>query len=533
MQLLAWSDSLRTHIDVIDRQHRGLVDMVNATAARLSADSDLSGDEVRLLLGYLKEYAEVHFSTEEALMALCGLPPDYSDAHHLNHARFLEHVGDMVDELSDDAVLDGQQLLTFLGDWLIRHIKGEDQGLARRLQTAHLAAAAALPAAVRALPADSGGSPFADALARSSADLHESEGDVLALIEEGDAPALVIALDAALLPAAVVHVNRAAAERFGCCSEKLQECSVDRLFGAQSARLPVLISEVLVSGSYEGMLSCVDATGVPFTAPARVTHLCLQGQMAILMIFERAAAPNGAVEAPVRAALAEAARGQTVLSRHALFAGLEEDERVAVEAASRLIRCRKGEVLCRPGEPAADLYVVISGQVSLVLGNARGAEKVLRIVTAGEVFGEVEALTGTSCQAVAQCVSPAVLLAIPVAVLRELHARSTAFAAAALAHLGRRVNEVLGEIGALTLNTAMERIIDLLLAHARINDRGALEALLPAQKQVIASYLNLTPPTLSRAFQQLTDAGLISVSRRYVSIPDRDALLRYRAQAAG
>ncbi|MCK9259228.1 MAG: hemerythrin family protein, partial [Azoarcus sp.] len=139
MEELAWSDALLTGIDVIDRQHRGLVDMINATAARLADQSELSAEEVRSLVGFLKEYTEVHFSTEEALMSLCGLPPGYAQAHHHNHDRFLALVGDMADELGDDAVPDGRQLLAFLGDWLIRHIRGEDQGLARRLRDARQA----------------------------------------------------------------------------------------------------------------------------------------------------------------------------------------------------------------------------------------------------------------------------------------------------------------------------------------------------------------------------------------------------------
>jgi CRP/FNR family transcriptional activator FtrB len=148
------------------------------------------------------------------------------------------------------------------------------------------------------------------------------------------------------------------------------------------------------------------------------------------------------------------------------------------------------------------------------------------------MFGEVEVFTGCPYRMFARSLASTVLLTIPAATVRRLQTSSRRFAGAAVEHLGRRLLEVKGEIEALTLHTAMERIIDHLLEHASINGLGVLEAMLPAQKQVIASYLNLSPPTLSRAFQQLSDAGLIVVSRRYVTIPDRDRLMRYRAQDA-
>jgi hemerythrin-like metal-binding protein len=548
MQLLAWSDALKTHIDVIDRQHRGLVDMVNATATKLAAESALSAEEVRLLLGYLTDYAEVHFSTEEALMALCGLSPSYTNRHHLNHARFLAHVGDMLENMSEDAVLDGRQLLAFLGDWLIRHIQGEDRGLAQRLHAARLDASPALRAMHPAADAPRGAGPassFTDAVARGSAALHASEADVLSLVAENAHAALVISLDASLVPAKVLHANAAAAALLGRSAEALRTCSVAALFGAgQSARFPVVMSEVLVSGYFEGLLDCIGPDVRVASVAARITYLVLQGQMVILVVFDSPAghprtrepdAPPAAAASTAGAAGASAASlgpGRTVLSRHPLFRNVTEAELASLERASTLVRLYKGQLLFDKGDDPTGLYMVISGQMSLAVSNSRGAEKVLDIVDPQHMFGEVEVFTGCPYRMFARSLASTVLLTIPAATVRRLQTSSRRFAGAAVEHLGRRLLEVKGEVEALTLHTAMERIIDHLLEHASINGLGVLEAMLPAQKQVIASYLNLSPPTLSRAFQQLSDAGLIVVSRRYVTIPDRDRLMRYRAQDA-
>lgn len=541
MQLLAWSDALKTDIDVIDSQHRGLVELVNAAAHRLAGDAALSADEVRLLLGYLKDYAEVHFGTEEALMALCGLAPDYTGRHHDNHERFLAHVGDMLDELSENAVPDGRQLLAFLGDWLLRHIQGEDQELARRLHAAHLAA---VPGR-RAVPPDGGSERaapphFADALARGSAALYATEDDVLALIARNAQAALVVSLDAALLPAAVLHANAAAGELFGRDAGALKGSGAASLFAAQQVeRFPVLMSEVLVSGHYEGTLECLTADGHTLAGEARIGYLALQGQMVILVVIDQAgllpsAQPAGERErslGAIETATAPApGAGRTVLSRHPLFRELHRGELGALERAARLVRLRKGQVLFQRGDEAVGLYLVVSGQLALTVSNSRGAEKVLAIVERQQVFGELEVLTRRPYQMFAQSLAATVLLMIPAAALHKLQATSLAFAGAALAHLGTRLHRIIGEVEALTLHTAMERIIDHLLEHAVVNAHGVTEATLPAQKQVIASYLNISPPTLSRAFQQLCDDGLITVSRRYVTIPDPARLLRFRQQ---
>lgn len=546
MEQLTWSDALRTDIDVIDTQHHGLVDMINASARRLADDSALSSEEVRLLLGYLKDYAEVHFSTEEALMALCGLAPDYAQHHHHNHMRFLARVEDMIDDVGDDAVLDGQQLLAFLGDWLIHHIQGEDQGLARRLRAlgrTPLHAASTRPAAVERSVASAPTWQFADVLAQGSAALHASEEDVAALLEQGSQPTMLIALDNALLPADVLHANVAAARLFGCSLEQLQAYSGKALLGANGANgLPVLMADVLMHGCFAGPLASVGPAGLTTTSDVQITHLMSHGRMAILVVFAAPVASSSALDSDELAhSVVDAARvrarsldssglGGSLLSRHALFQCMTRDERIRLEQASQLISLAKGEVLYRQGDAPDGLYMVISGLMSLVLRSDRDAEKVLDIINSPRVFAEAEVFARRLSPVFAQSLSSTVLLMIPATELRRVQSSSTEFACAVADHLGKRLHDLTSEIQALTLHTAMERIIDFLLAHARMSDEGMLEATLPAQKKVIASYLNVSPPTLSRAFQCLTDTGLITISRSFVTIPDRARLLRYRDQ---
>lgn len=549
MEQLLWRDALKTDIDVIDRQHRGLVDMINASTERLADDTPLSSEELRLLFGFLKDYTEVHFSTEEALMVLCGLPPDYAQRHHHSHLRFLAHVEDMIDDVGDDAVLDGQYLLSFLGDWLIRHIQGEDQGLAQRLracsQTPLRAGVSELSAVERSVAsAAAPARQFAEVLAHGSAVLHASDKDVPALLEQGSQAALLIALDDALLPAEVLHANTAAARFFGCSVEQLEACSGQNLLDAPGASgLSVLMAEVLMHGRFAGPRVCVTPAGRETPAALQITHLMAHGRMAILVVLAAPAAVSAAAPAVSARGRGDtpATRGRSavstglggsLLSRHALFQGMAKEQRIALEQASQLISLSKGDVLFDQGDVPEGLYMVISGQVSLVVRNDRGAEKVLDIVHSPRIFADVEVFGRRPSPVFAQSLSATVLLMIPAADVRRIQSSSAEFACAVADHLGQRVLDLTAEIQALTLHSATERIIDHLLAHARMGDAGVLEATLPAQKKVIASYLNVSPATLSRAFQHMTDTGLITISRSFVTIPDRDRLISYREQGA-
>lgn len=541
MEQVAWNDTLMTGIDVIDRQHRGLVDMINATAKRLAGDDELGADEVRALVGYLKDYAEVHFGTEEALMALCGLAPGYAQDHHRNHCRFLSHVDDMLDQLSERAVPDGRELLRFLAKWLIGHIQGEDQGLARKLRAAQKGAARELGGlAVSGSTAGSSGAievapAFNLALSQGTATLHASETDVLALIDKDANAAVVITLDVSLLPGVIVHTNVVAANFFGSDPEGLQDRSSAALFSAtQIQRLPIVMSQVLMSGRFEGLLECVGADGVARPVAARITHLVLHGRMAILMVFSVPAASANAFAASrtERVLGGRAQPDETVLALHPLFRDLARDELDRLEGVAKLVRLSKGQTLFQKGDEPAGLFMLVSGQMSLLATNSRKEERVLDIVDPPGVLGDVEIFARRPSRVTAQSLAPSVLLLIPADALQGLHFSSVAFAAAAATHLGTKLCRATGRIEALTLHTAMERIIDHLLEHARPVDDGGVEAVLPAQKQVIASYLDINPSSLSRAFQLLAEKGLLTISGRYVHILNPTGLLQLRAQGA-
>ena len=77
-----------------------------------------------------------------------------------------------------------------------------------------------------------------------------------------------------------------------------------------------------------------------------------------------------------------------------LFARLAESQLAALAARAELVEVAEGQVLVDRGEGSDDLFVVDQGGVDIVARGPTGEEHVLARLDAGEVFGEVAALTG-------------------------------------------------------------------------------------------------------------------------------------------
>ncbi len=124
MALIVWDDDLDTGIEVIDNQHKRIVDYINKLdAARKTGNKN----DIGLVLDELVDYTLSHFTFEESLMEEAGYP--FINAHKKVHQLFTKRVGDymqrfkMGEDIADD-------LLNSLKAWLINHIRNDDNDYA-------------------------------------------------------------------------------------------------------------------------------------------------------------------------------------------------------------------------------------------------------------------------------------------------------------------------------------------------------------------------------------------------------------------
>lgn len=171
------------------------------------------------------------------------------------------------------------------------------------------------------------------------------------------------------------------------------------------------------------------------------------------------------------------------------------------------------------GDPARGLYILLSGQLKLGISSPHGIEKVIKLVSPGESFGEAVLFLEREFPVYAQVTQDARVLLVPKNVIFSLLESDPSVARKMLAGLSMRMHQLVQDIEMLSLQSCTQRFIGYLL-QISADAPDASNVTLPATKATIASLLNLTPETLSRTMAKLQQQGLIVVHGKKIVIPD-------------
>ena len=207
-----------------------------------------------------------------------------------------------------------------------------------------------------------------------------------------------------------------------------------------------------------------------------------------------------------------------LLAHAPIFRGLSREEIGRIAAGTTQLHAERGRTLFQRGDPCTGFHLVAFGQVKLAVASAEGAEKVIEIVGPGRTFGEAVMFLGNPYFVTATTLADSLLLHVARdTVIAELE-REPQLARRMLAGLSMRLHMLVKDVEAMTLHSAMQRVIGYL---ARLEDEGvAGRVTLPAQKSLIASRLNLTPEYFSRILHDLAAEGLIRIDGRDIEIVD-------------
>lgn len=208
---------------------------------------------------------------------------------------------------------------------------------------------------------------------------------------------------------------------------------------------------------------------------------------------------------------------------------LTPEARAALLEAGLLRRLPRRAALFAAGDPAEALYLVISGRVKLVRGNAEGQEVILRFVGPGELLGAVAALPDSRYPASAEAVEAAELAAWSRERLHPVLERHPGLALALLGLVTRRMGEVQGQLQELATERVARRVARALLRLAaqlgEKTDRG-VRIDLPLSRQSLAELTGTTLFTVSRLLSAWEAAGLLEVGRERVTIRSPHGLVR-------
>lgn len=133
--MLVWSERFETKIEIVDKQHKRLCDLLNMLADKFTVGIP-SEAEVEQTLKELLDYANLHFADEEKMMESYKMDPHYLAIHRMEHHSFIYDLSRLQLHINPDEneTQTAQRLVRFITSWLVYHILGVDQNMAAQMR---------------------------------------------------------------------------------------------------------------------------------------------------------------------------------------------------------------------------------------------------------------------------------------------------------------------------------------------------------------------------------------------------------------
>jgi CRP-like cAMP-binding protein len=213
-----------------------------------------------------------------------------------------------------------------------------------------------------------------------------------------------------------------------------------------------------------------------------------------------------------------------------------DNTRKALLAVAQTLTVPKGTMIFRTGDGSDGLYELVSGKVKLsrLPGEtpdhpANRHESLLRVVSAGQIFGEVAVFDGGPRNASAVAVTKAVVRRYAQADIERMVRQRPDLAVACLTLITRRLRFALERTTDIHIRDGAERLIKaILLLGARFGQRDG-ESLVVRHdltQAEIGALTGLSRETVSKSLAELAGKGLVQISSGKLVITDEDALRR-------
>ena len=208
-----------------------------------------------------------------------------------------------------------------------------------------------------------------------------------------------------------------------------------------------------------------------------------------------------------------------VLKAIPLFSSFPEDQlRMLTTVVGRKSVPRSTTVM-GAGDPTDSLYIVLSGRLKVMMGDADGKEVILSILAPGEFFGEMGLIDDSPRSASVVTIEPCELLAIAKRDFKRCLEQNFEMAMAVMRGLVKRLREADRKIGSLALLDVYGRVARLLIDMAEnVDGQKVVTKRLP--KQDIAKMIGASREMVSRVMKDLQIGGYIEVRGKAIYLRD-------------
>lgn len=202
-----------------------------------------------------------------------------------------------------------------------------------------------------------------------------------------------------------------------------------------------------------------------------------------------------------------------LLKQAAFFSGISSKSRELLADICLPKSLRKKETLFSEGDTGHAVYICGRGAIQLSKFNAQGKETVIKIIEAGELFGEVILFEHNSYPVTATALSKSLVYILPKRDFYGLLGQE-AFRNDFIRMLMKKQRYLAEQIHNLSTLTAEERLL-VFLQNRSGQGKGDTS---PLSKKDIASAIGANPETLSRILTNLTKNGLIEQNGKHIFI---------------
>jgi CRP-like cAMP-binding protein len=210
-----------------------------------------------------------------------------------------------------------------------------------------------------------------------------------------------------------------------------------------------------------------------------------------------------------------------------LFSHLSAADVSGLESRSRMRKLKRGEPVYLPHEDADGIILVAEGRVKICHTTPDGKQSILGFVDSGEIFGELSLVSDQPRNEYAETTEKTTLVLLPKRELMIVSQKYPSIGLGVSKLIGLRRQRVERRLRNLLFRSNRERIIHLLLELTekygkRVDDGVHLGIRLSHQD--MASIIGSTRETVTVVLGQLQSEGLLTISRRRLTLTALEAL---------
>ena len=123
-ELISWSEQYSVGINKFDEDHKVIISLINQLHNAMLENK--AKEAISKILSVLTSYSATHFEREEMLLKQHNYPN--LDVQKKEHAAFIKKIKDFETKYNQGRIITVSiEIVSFLKEWLIKHILAEDK----------------------------------------------------------------------------------------------------------------------------------------------------------------------------------------------------------------------------------------------------------------------------------------------------------------------------------------------------------------------------------------------------------------------